>query len=602
MLSSLLPLVAVAFCLASPSDTVSVRFDPVIEAAVALSGASCAEELDDDVLDRFRTLSEHPLLLNRASRSRLLSCGLLSSYQVASFEDYRARNGDVMSFAELVSVNGFSREYVELLRPFVSLDTSLPPGHRDRHFVSQEVVSRGIWRMEAGESVTAGGGLRYNLECNDMWEFNCGLRGSTVFSPGERKGNGLAEGFSLAYMSPRGGRKLRLAKFIAGDYSLRFGQGLALWNGLSFSGLSSVSSFSRNPTGAVPYRSYSGSTVVFGKPVTYKPSSNTLRGLASEMSAGRFSLTTALACYGRKDWLAAVNASFYGRIHQESATAYFRTGADGQSSDAKVSFDGRVNLRGTDVFAEAAADLLSRRLAFLSGTRFKAGELLSFAAMVRYYPSTFSAGLSGAVRSSGKCSDEHGASLALRLKAGGYVGYQPSHLLDACIDGACFPSKDHLQLKFMSAYTWTPAEKWQLVCRFQYRHRNYDVKDRSELRTDLKWKASAWAATARLHLLHGEDFACLGYAEFAYIASRFNAYAKAGLFHTKGWNDRIYAYERDAPGGFSAPAFYGDGFWTSAYLTADIITCMRAYARFSLVSARERPLHMEATLQLRFRF
>ena len=31
------------------------------------------------------------------------------------------------------------------------------------------------------------------------------------------------------------------------------------------------------------------------------------------------------------------------------------------------------------------------------------------------------------------------------------------------------------------------------------------------------------------------------------------------LFFADSWHDRIYAYERDAPGSFSVPAFYGRG-------------------------------------------
>ena len=29
------------------------------------------------------------------------------------------------------------------------------------------------------------------------------------------------------------------------------------------------------------------------------------------------------------------------------------------------------------------------------------------------------------------------------------------------------------------------------------------------------------------------------------------------------WDDRIYAYERDVPGAYNSPAFYGRGMWSS---------------------------------------
>ena len=52
----------------------------LLGAMLALSGAGSPEELSEYEAERFSHYAEHPLELNLASRSRLLSSGLLSAY------------------------------------------------------------------------------------------------------------------------------------------------------------------------------------------------------------------------------------------------------------------------------------------------------------------------------------------------------------------------------------------------------------------------------------------------------------------------------------------------------------------------------------------
>ena len=45
----------------------------------------------------------------------------------------------------------------------------------------------------------------------------------------------------------------------------------------------------------------------------------------------------------------------------------------------------------------------------------------------------------------------------------------------------------------------------------------------------------------------------------------FAAFLQCGAFFIDDWDNRIYVYMRDAPGGYSVPAMYGRGWWISAY-------------------------------------
>ena len=99
-----------------------------LQAVRTLSGVTDLEELDETEMERYTVLAAHPLPVNRTPRSRFLASGILSPYQVASLLDYRERNGDILSFAELARVDGFDEETACALRPFFSLEPSLPPG------------------------------------------------------------------------------------------------------------------------------------------------------------------------------------------------------------------------------------------------------------------------------------------------------------------------------------------------------------------------------------------------------------------------------------------------------------------------------------------
>ena len=43
------------------------------------------------------------------------------------------------------------------------------------------------------------------------------------------------------------------------------------------------------------------------------------------------------------------------------------------------------------------------------------------------------------------------------------------------------------------------------------------------------------------------------------------------MFRIDNWDDRIYSYERDAPGNFNVPAYYGRGYSLSAVASSKFV-------------------------------
>ena len=56
------------------------------------------------------------------------------------------------------------------------------------------------------------------------------------------------------------------------------------------------------------------------------------------------------------------------------------------------------------------------------------------------------------------------------------------------------------------------------------------------------------------------------------------------MFRIDDWDDRIYVYERDAPGAFNIPAYYGRGLWGALNVGWRCTRSIRLYGRVALTS------------------
>lgn len=475
-----------------------------------LVGETEIEALDISQVERLEHLLAHPLRINELSRSRLLSSGLFSRYQVATLLDWRENEGDILSAGELALVDGFGRRQAELLAPFLSFVSDRLPGQsRRKPELQAEMTLRGAWRGGDGS-----GGGRLTLSREDRWE--AGVAARTVY--GER----------LDW--PPSGRAAYVAVYrrrfrvILGDFQARFGQGLALWSGFSLSGIASPAAAIRRPSGLSVCRSYAGSG---------------FRGIAADLESGRWTFS-GLAAHGGP---AAGNIAWFGRYGQVSATALYRPDATG-----RISLDGRFCRSGTDLFAEVARDLSSGLTAAVGGVILPVGEGGRLAVVARHYPTGYLAMDAGAVRSGTKVSDETGAAVAF------------SHVRwTASLDAAWHPSKRQGQVKLLSAGTLLQRGAWAWKYRIAGRYRSAEPRCRMGLRSDLLWQQGPWLVTGRIETAYSRKTGLLGYAEAGWKGLKGQLWVRGTVFRIDDWESRIYAYERNAPGNFSVPAYYGRG-------------------------------------------
>lgn len=481
-------------------------------AAVILSGAGTPEDMDSQTVETLRQLSLNPVPLNTASRSRLMGCGLFTHYQVASILEYRERTGGILSFTELSLVDGIGHEFADAIREYVSLDSRLPPGQR------RKTSFRGSLTGRYGSS---GYLAKTSLELGGMAELCFSSKDAVPYS-----------GAVALY-----GRRY-LGKVVLGAFNARFGQGLALWSGMSMSGFSSPDAFCRHATGV----SLSTST----SPANY--------GVAADMNFGRWTLSGLLAVDWKKDVLSlrpALNIGWLGRTGEFSITA-----AAGPGS-AVVSADTRWHIGRLDIFSEAALDLYSLAPAAVLGIRRDPGYQVNWTVLGRWYSPTYSSPGAAGVRSGSKTADEAGLSAGTRIK-----------WFYATADAAWHPRAQSFQAKaLLSASPEFDIGKVHLIPSVRIGER-FRPADKLPWKTDLRAEADLATGPWHTHFRWSgclcREFAWLWYAEGGYKSERLSAYVRGGLFKVDNWDDRIYVYEKDVPGTFNVPAYYGRGWSASA--------------------------------------
>ena len=492
---------------------------------LAASGASSMEDLDETQAESYQHLESHPVNLNAASRRQLTASGLFTPFQISSLLEYRARAGDVLSLAELSAVDGFDESFVRAISPYISIRTRAPAGESSTENGIKAEASARMWaKTDDGAAALSYGG-KFKIEAG------------TRLSAGAAVKRGYAPGLSLPEVfnwSIAVEGRLVPVTVILGDFNARFGQGLLSWSGFSLSGLSSISAFYKRPSGLSPSFSYS---------------STGLRGAAATLELGQFNLSAALAIPPRKGKSATALAgvSWYG-LRAQAGLNVVLSG----SNDYGLSADLRFNTGKTDLFGEAAWNSATKQIYGLVGAVRNIEYDIKLAGRAAYQQDRVSAALGAQYRQSF-------ASMEGIMKRGvGTIKYLIS-----------------TPLNLSDAITATLRLKGRLV---------KEAGAYNAFRTSLDWSGGKWKARLLADLGKGNSFACLFYLEPGYISERISLYARATLFASDNWDERIYIYERDAPGNFNMKAYYGRG-WAASAVAGWKIKKQRVHLRASLTGS-----------------
>ena len=556
-------------------------------AVLVITGAGTMEELSESEAERFERYASRPLCINLAPRSKLLSSGLLSTYQIASLEDYRSRCGDVLSFTELAAVDGFGQDYARALSCFVSLESGSGGEFRP---MRGNMTIRGSTR--SGENPKGMvkencSGVKLHLEAGTRMDLFASAR-STYSNP-----KYSSPTCSVAYYGRRGW------KVVAGDFNARFGQGLIMWSGFSMSGFSSVAAFRKNATGVSPTGSFSPS----------------MRGLAADLPIGAWSLSFSCdlpAIRGGPERV-AMPAFSIGRLWRNASLGVQGWSllsvdesvrpASAASLDWKTGF-GKFNFYGECAFSVRAPsgeeDAMATGVAVIAGVVYSPAWKTRLTLLARHYGADYYGAFAGAVRSASKVSDEDGVSAGAQWR----WAY-------ATADFASHPAKQSRQMKLLMDLSpeiktgRKDSTALSLLPALRCIYRNSAAGSRFEARLDMGASKCGATLKYRYHAVLSKGFAWLQYLEAGYkraSALELSASIRGTIFCVDDWQDRIYCYERDLPGCFSVPAYYGRGYTFSA-LAGGKYSHHKVNTRVSLINYERRTTFLRRTeLKLQYQF
>ena len=476
-------------------------------AVLHLSGAASVEELTESELERYQSLAERPLELNLASRSQLLSTGFFTPFQVESILDYIRSSGDILSTAELAAVPGIGLQMAKDLEFFFVMNSSGLLGASKKGSLYADAQMR--QSVRSGKWTSA---MKASSTLDSRYSARLAVKNETLTSA------------SLSYS----GRTL--SGLIVGSFSARFGQGLLMWSGFSLSGLSTVSSFSRNASGLAPCS-------------TLSPES-CFNGVAAAVDMGRSTISLAADFQG----VQMLNLNHMWKRTSASLTAVH------SPEGYRASADLRTTLGKCTLLGEGSLDLVGGGTAALLGAVWNIAYGKKSALLLRAYSPSYSSPWAGAARSSTKVSNEYAASAGLQLP-----------WLSATADAAWHPSGGDWQYKGIVnlQHSWgalTPSLKISTRYRPQAEKENL----RTDIRFDLDGSWGELQAHLRVNALRCVSWGWLGYAEAGWKGDA-SLWLRATVFDIGSWADRIYVYERDVPGSFNVPAYYGRGYSLSLY-------------------------------------
>lgn len=247
--------------------------DSILEDILYLSGTTSEEDLDESMYNHFILLQNHPVRINSNAFSKLRASSLFSEFQIVALRDYISRHGAILSPRELTGISGFNEELVLHLLPFISFELGAdktPGGARAKSRTFYEISAR------AGDKVTLDGKFSNEYLWSILYKVDWGERLALCIASDKAYQGGASRmwkgipawvpslHFSCDWTSRDGAWRI-----VAGDFKVRYGQGLIAYDGFTMSTVGSLAALDRRSSGFSPAVSFSGSGSKSGVGVEY---------------------------------------------------------------------------------------------------------------------------------------------------------------------------------------------------------------------------------------------------------------------------------------------------------------------------------------------
>ncbi len=590
--------------------------DPMLQQIVEDILESAGENMSDDtdfqeILDDLIRFRQNPLKMNVATSAELMQLHLLSSLQIENLISFRQKTGTIYSVYEMASIEGFTPDVLQRIEPFVSFETQGQIVAMKKTVSDLFLKSTRSFSSEVQPETTRyeGSAERYYLrfrQASSRYEFGLVAEkdpGESFFTQSNKQGFDYNSAFVNFRLGKAGNR------IFAGDYIVRFGQGLVAWQGFSMGksaettqifrpdqGIRSYSStdenqFFRGLAGKFQYRHFVFSPFIslnridahvdnldgkayFG---AFQTSGyhRTESEIAGENSVSQFT-TGGHVIYSFDRWVFGFTTVF-NRFDTEmirEAEPYNQFFPIGKET-LVAGFDWKGSVRKLYFFGEAAVSSYSGK-ALMAGAMLKPAANAELSLVYRNINKTYFSYFSNSFTESSRNNDEQGLYVGLKFFPAAHwtvLGYADLFRSKWIKYTTAAPSSG---AELFSQVSYNPTRKTSLYLRFFQ-----EEKDEKQILDALKYNERKVINRLRL------NYAQILNAQFS-LKSRveFSAYSKLNhengilvlqdvvykfqkrpwalngrlaYFQTDGYDSRLYAYENDVLYSFSVPALYGKG-------------------------------------------
>lgn len=503
------------------------------------------------LLDYCEQLMEEPLNINRASEDELSAFPLFSPFQVASILEYREMYGDILSKGELALVDGFSEERIGAILPFITFGKgeTLHPTPSDR--ISNKLILRSNKKFQKGSPFGYYGQYKFGM-------------GDKLEVGGTLSAGGISAHLKVGNVKL--GEEVLIKSGVVGNFTVRMGQGLLMWNSFSFSGSGEPAALLRRGGGVVSYSGSSPGEVFRGAGVSVIAFDSAEGSL---FYADRGAIGGS-AGYRWKSFRIGVNMLYYGE--NLSGGTYLERWYPNKGGG--VSIDGLWSIGRYRIFGECAVDFEGDE-ALLAGVLLPISGKIEIGMAMRWYSPLYDGTFSGGYSSGSYCKNQLGGVVSLLWRP------FESVVVRGFADGVHFPAPRHgVKVPSTEAESslegeWSSGTGHTVSVRGKCRYYGHEGRIQYGLRANYLYKPSAglyggvrgevvWNNLYKGGVSPGMAL----YAEWGYRShnGKWEAACRATVYHVDSWDNRIYFYERDLPRSFSVPALYRRGWDIYGYI------------------------------------
>lgn len=598
-----------------------------IEAIIESVVEEMEEETDASVIiEDLEGFAMNQLNINSASRDQLSRLHLLNDIQIERLIEYREKYGPVLSIYELNAVNGLHPETLERMMPFIwfgpreeesrTLSEIMEYG---RHEVLVRTLgtlqkAKGYLKKEDGTVPYNGNRFRYY----SRYRFQSGENVSAGFLAEKDPGEAFFAGANpYGYDFYSGHISINVSRFIQnltiGDFIVRSGQGLVVWQGFSMGKSFYTLNLSKTNQGIRPYTSSDENQFFRGVATTIKAGNSRFSiyvskkkrdgNLASSDSLGNYFTSLQNSGYHRttseiadKNSIADFNAGILGQwqsgnLKLGAVVLYRQFGLPFLPADQlynKFYFRGTENYTtGADylyskgnyqLFGEAAVSKSGGK-AVLQGVTAYLHDQMQFSALFRHFDKNYNAMWAAPLAESSSANNETGLYIGTRilplkyvilsaysdLYRSGWIKYTtagPSTGYDVFAQADFNPPG---RFKLYLRYKNEEMDRKLLLREINVNHPVQIKKSRLNIQFNL---SGAFTLRTRLEHVYYKgvetENGIMVYQDIQLAPESLplNLSARIAWFDTDGYNSRIYAYENDLLYAFAIPAYFGRGIRT----------------------------------------